>query len=164
MWNIYNIKDNKLNINNRNTSLAILWMLKEKDLNIFYNTGVPVSILVPLPAPPLRDSLSVLIQYFKSTDKWVDLGIGNEDSTICTSIVKDWPSELIHYPYWFTIRTDSLSVLIHYPYWFTIRTDSLSILIHYPYFKRADKWVDLAILGHQSAEKIVLRHLWTTPN
>ncbi len=99
MWNIYNIKDNKLNINNRNSSLAILWMLKEKDLNIFYNTGVPVSILVPLPAPPLRDSLSVLIQYFKSTDKWVDLGIGNEDSTICTSIVKDWPSVLIHYPY-----------------------------------------------------------------
>ncbi len=74
-------------------------------------TGVPVSVRVPL--PPFRDSLSVpfhlsvLIHTFLSTDKWVDLEIINEYSTIHTSTVTRTPLT------WFTICTASLSLLIH---------------------------------------------------
>ncbi len=42
--------------------------------------------------------------YFKSTDEWVNLGIGYGDSTICASTITlhDSPPVLIHYPYWLT--------------------------------------------------------------
>ena len=100
-------------------------------------TGVPVSVLVPLPGPPLRDSRSVLTHYpyrltylyFLGTNKWVDLAIGSTDSRIRTSTVTRTPLT------WFTIRTDSLSV----------------------YFLSTDKWVDLGIGSTDSGTPVYVR-------
>jgi len=75
------------------------------------NTGVPASVLVPLPGHLLPDSLSVLTRYpywftylyFKSKGNWVIHGVGNGDITIRTSTVTLPPIT------WLTIRTDLLT-------------------------------------------------------
>ncbi len=68
-------------------------LIKIWKITCFYNTVTPSLTHYPY---------WFTYPYFKSTDKWVDLGISNWDSTIRTSTVTGTPLQ------WFTISTDLL--------------------------------------------------------